>query len=134
MRKKSFAHSLPLIAPAHLLILSVIVMPSIFVVWLSITKSSFGQDPTYVGLENYIRVLGDPAFRRALWNTIAIVVCAVHVELGIGLLIALLFASGLWFRRFLLVAVLAPYAVSEVIAVARGASSSIPTPAPSRWR
>lgn len=117
MRKKSFAQSLPLIAPAHLLILSVIVMPSIFVVWLSITKSSFGQDPTYVGLENYIRVLGDPAFRRALWNTIAIVVCAVHIELGIGLLIALLFASGLWFRRFLLVAVLAPYAVSEVIAV-----------------
>ena len=117
MRKKSFAQSLPLIAPAHLLILSVIVMPSIFVVWLSITKSSFGQDPTYVGLENYIRVLGDPAFRRALWNTIAIVVCAVHLELAIGLLIALLFASGLWFRRFLLVAVLAPYAVSEVIAV-----------------
>ena len=85
MRKKSFAQSLPLIAPAHLLILSVIVMPSIFVVWLSITKSSFGQDPTYVGLENYIRVLGDPAFRRALWNTIAIVVFAVHIELGIGL-------------------------------------------------
>ena len=42
---------------------------------------------------------------------------AVHLELAIGLGMALLFASGLPFRRFLLVAVLAPYAVSEVTAV-----------------
>jgi multiple sugar transport system permease protein len=108
---------MPLIAPVHILILSMIVIPSIFVIWLSVTKSSFGLAPTYVGLENYIRVLSDPAFLRALRNTVVIVVFAVHAELGIGLLVALLFANGLPFRRVLLVAVLAPYAVSEVIAV-----------------
>ncbi|BCH20805.1 carbohydrate ABC transporter permease [Mesorhizobium sp. L-8-3] len=117
MRKRSLARLMPLVAPVHILILSVIVVPSIFVIWLSVTKSSFGQAPTWVGLENYIRVLSDPAFRSALWNTVIIVVFAVHIELAIGLLVALLFASGLPFRRFLLVAVLAPYAVSEVIAV-----------------
>ncbi len=62
-------------------------------------------------------MLTDPAFLRALGNTVLIVVFAVHLELAIGLGMALLFASGLPFRRFLLVAVLAPYAVSEVIAV-----------------
>lgn len=108
---------MPLVAPVHILILSVIVIPSLFVIWLSVTKSSFGQAPTFVGIENYVRVLSDPAFRSALWNTVIIVVFAVHIELGIGLLVALLFASGLPFRRFLLVAVLAPYAVSEVVAV-----------------
>jgi len=108
---------MPLIAPVHVLILSVIVIPSIFVIWLSVTKSSFGQAPTWVGLENYLRVLSDPAFRSALWNTILIVVFAVHIELALGLGVALLFASGLPFRRFLMVAVLAPYAVSEVVAV-----------------
>jgi ABC-type sugar transport system permease subunit len=108
---------MPLIAPVHILILSMIVIPSIFVIWLSVTKSSFGLAPTYVGLENYIRVLSDPAFLRALRNTVVIVVFAVHAELGIGLLVALLFANGLPFRRVLLVAVLTPYAVSEVIAV-----------------
>lgn len=117
MRTRSLAQSLPLVAPVHILILSVIVIPSIFVIWLSLTKSSFGQAPTWVGLENYVRVLGDPAFRGALWNTVVIVVFAVHIELAVGLAVALLFASGLPFRRFLLVAVLAPYAVSEVIAV-----------------
>jgi ABC-type sugar transport system permease subunit len=117
LRTRSLAQSLPLIAPVHILILSVIVVPSIFVIWLSLTKSSFGQAPTWVGLENYVRVLGDPAFRGALWNTVVIVVFAVHIELAVGLAVALLFASGLPLRRFLLVAVLAPYAVSEVIAV-----------------
>lgn len=117
MRKRSLTDLLPLVAPVHILILSIIVIPSIFVIWLSVTKSSFGQAPTWVGLENYIRVLSDPTFRSALWNTVLIVVFAVHIELAVGLLVALLFASGLPFRRFLLVAVLAPYAVSEVIAV-----------------
>jgi multiple sugar transport system permease protein len=46
-----------------------------------------------------------------------LVVIAVHLEMAIGLGMALLFVSGLPFRRFLLVATLAPYAVSEVTAV-----------------
>jgi len=108
---------MPLLAPVHILILSVIVIPSIYVIWLSVTQSTFGQAPTFVGLENYIHVLTDPAFHSALWNTVVIVVLAVHAELALGLLVALLFASGLPFRRLLLVAVIAPYAVSEVIAV-----------------
>lgn len=111
------ARLLPLLAPVHLLILSVIVLPSLYVVWLSLNMSSFGQAPSFVGLQNYWRVLSDPAFHRALWNTVVLVVVAVHLELALGLGMALLFASGLPFRRFLLVAVLAPYAVSEVTAV-----------------
>lgn len=117
MRSRSIASIAPLLAPVHILILSVIVVPSIYVIWLSLNQSSFGQAPTFVGLQNYIDTITDPAFRSALWNTVVLVVVAVHVELAIGLGMALLFASGLPFRRFLLVAVLAPYAVSEVIAV-----------------
>ncbi|WP_019173255.1 carbohydrate ABC transporter permease [Pseudaminobacter salicylatoxidans] len=117
MRSRSIASLVPLLAPVHILILSVIVLPSIYVVWLSLNASSFGQEPTFVGLRNYIDTISDPAFRSALWNTVVLVVVAVHVELVIGLGMALLFASGLPFRRVLLVAVLAPYAVSEVIAV-----------------
>jgi multiple sugar transport system permease protein len=111
------ARILPLLAPVHLLILSVIVLPSLHVVWLSLNTSSFGQALSFVGLQNYWRVLTDQAFQSALLNTVVLVVVAVHLELAVGLGMALLFASGLPFRRFLLVAVLAPYAVSEVTAV-----------------
>lgn len=117
MQLQRTARLLPLLAPVHLLILSVIVLPSLYVVWLSLNTSSFGQAPSFAGLQNYWRVLTDPAFHSALWNTVVLVVVAVHLELAVGLGMALLFASGLPFRRFLLVAVLAPYAVSEVTAV-----------------
>ena len=111
------ASPLPYLAPVHLLIFSVIVVPAGYVIWLSLTSSSYGRAPSFVGLANYITVLGDPYFWRALWNTVIVVLIVVHVELLVGLGMALLFASGLPFRRFLLAAVLAPYAVSEVSTV-----------------
>jgi ABC-type sugar transport system permease subunit len=105
-----------LLAPSHALLLAVIVLPALYVVWLSLSSSSFGRSPTFVGFANFQHVLSDPYFWRALWNTIVIVVVVVHVELVIGLGMALLFASGLPARRLLIAAVLAPYAVSEVSA------------------
>lgn len=108
MQLRPMARLLPLLAPVHLLVLSVIVLPSLYVVWLSLNTSSFGQAPSFVGLQNYVRVLADPAFHSALLNTVVLVIVAVHLELVLGLGMALLFASGLPFRRFLLVAVLSP--------------------------
>ena len=93
MRKA--ATVLPFVAPAHLLVLGMIVIPSIYIVWLSLTHSTFGRAPTFVGLANYARVLSDPYFWQALGNTVVIVLVAVHVELLLGLGMALLFASGL---------------------------------------
>ena len=113
-RRSAFA----LVLPAHSLLAAAIVLPAIYIVWLSLTSSSFGRAPTFVGLANYIHVLADPYFQRALLNTIIVVLVVVHVELVAGLGMALLFASGLPARHWLLAAVLAPYAVSEVSAVA----------------
>ncbi len=114
--KGGSAPPLPLLAPAHLLILSVIVLPALYVAWLSLTSSTFGRAPAFVGLANYRHVLADPYFWRALGNTVLIVVVVVHVELALGMGMALLFAHGLPCRRLLVAAVLAPYAVSEVTA------------------
>jgi multiple sugar transport system permease protein len=95
----------------------VILIPAIYLVWLSFQSSSFGIAPAFVGFANYARILADPYFWRALGNTAIVVAAVVHLELLLGLLMALLFASGLPFRRLLMAAVLAPYAVSEVAAV-----------------
>ena len=108
--------ALPFLTPAHLLVLGVIALPALYVIWLSLSSSTFGKAPTFVGLGNYANALTDPYFWRALGNTIVVVLIVVHVELLLGLGLALLFASGLPARRFLLAAVLMPYAVSEVSA------------------
>jgi len=116
--RQGLAGALPLVAPVHVLVLGVIVIPSVFVLWLSFQASSFGQAASFVGFDNYLHVLGDGYFWRSLLNTVAVVAVAVHLELLLGLGIALLFASGLPARRLLLVIVLAPYAISEVTAAA----------------
>jgi multiple sugar transport system permease protein len=116
--RQGLAGALPFVAPVHVLVLGVIVIPSVFVLWLSFQASSFGQAASFVGFDNYLRVLGDAYFWRSLLNTVAVVAVAVHLELLLGLGIALLFASGLPARRALLVVVLAPYAISEVTAAA----------------
>lgn len=118
MKTSRMWQMVPLLAPVQLLLLSVIVIPSVYVIWLSFHTSTFGQSASFVGWENYVRVLTDPGFHNALWNTVVLVVVAVHLEMLIALGMALLFNSGLWFRRILFVAVLAPYAVSEVVGVA----------------
>lgn len=105
-----------LMTPTAVLVLTVLVLPALYVAWLSLTSSTFGKSPQFVGLANYVHVLGDTYFWRALRNTLVVVVVVVHVELLLGLGIALLFAGGVPASRWLLAAVLAPYAVSEVSA------------------
>lgn len=107
---------LALLAPAAILLLAVIAVPALYVVWLSLSSSTFGKAPTWAGTANYARILADGYFWRALANTVVVVLVVVHAELVLGLGVALLFAAGLPAQRILLAAVLAPYAVSEVSA------------------
>jgi multiple sugar transport system permease protein len=109
--------ALPYVLPALGLLAAVILVPAIYVLWLSFQASTFGKAATFVGFANYAKILGDGYFWRALWNTVVVVLVVVHVELVLGLAMALLFAGGLPLRKYLIAAVLAPYAVSEVGAV-----------------
>lgn len=116
-RVKSALPALFMVGPVQLMVISMIFIPVLFVAWLSFNESSFGQAPVFVGLQNYVQVLSDPYFWRAMGNTVLVVLIVVHVELLLGLGVALLFASGVPMRPLLLAAVLAPYAVSEISAV-----------------
>lgn len=109
--------AIALVTPVQLMIGGIIFVPALYVFWLSLNQSSFGQAATFVGLANYAKVLSDPYFWKALLNTVIVVAIVVHVELLIGLGMALFFASGVPLRALLLAIVLAPYAVSEVSAV-----------------
>lgn len=109
--------ALPFIAPALVLVGATIVFPAFYVFYLSLNSSSFGQAPSFVGLANYQHILSDPYFWRAMRNTVAVVLGVVHVELVLGMAVAMLLANGVPFKRLVLACIIAPYAVSEVGAV-----------------
>src|SRR3954468_7007394 len=52
--------ALAFLAPAKFLIICVLVVPAFYVGWLSLTSSTFGKAPTFVGFANFTHVLTDP--------------------------------------------------------------------------
>lgn len=104
-------------APVQILLLVVIGLPAIYVFWLSFQETSFGEAPVFVGLANYVFVLTDPYFWRSFVNTFVVVNIVVYLELALALAMAMLFAAGVPFRRVMISVVIAPYAVSDVVAV-----------------
>jgi multiple sugar transport system permease protein len=116
MSKPGFIHYL-MISPVQLLLVGFILLPSVYVAWLSLQQSTFGQDPVFVGLQNYIFIFTDPVFWRAFWNTFWVVNVVVYGELLLGIGLALLLAGWMPGKRIIIAVLLAPYAITEVTAV-----------------
>lgn len=113
-RRRGLVYPFLLIAPAQLMLILSIFLPSIYVGWLSFFESSFGQAPVFVGWENYIRIATDPYFWDAFWNTFIVVNIIAYAEILLGIGIAVFLASGAPFPRTLMTLMLIPYSVSEV--------------------
>jgi len=106
-----------MVSPAQALLVLVLFVPALYVFWLSLTRSTYGKSPEWVGLANYATVLGDPYFWRALWNTAIVVNTIVFVEFALALGVAVLFAGWIPWRKWMIAMVLAPYAITEVVSV-----------------
>jgi multiple sugar transport system permease protein len=106
-----------MVAPVQLLLLACVFVPSLWVLWFSLNEYSLGQPMTFVGLANYVTILGDPIFWRAAVNTLVVVNLVVYGELAAGLALALLMAGWVPAKRLVISVLLAPYAITEVTAV-----------------
>lgn len=95
----------------------VLFLPALYVFWLSLTRSTYGKSPVWAGLANYAMVLSDPYFWTATLNTAIVVNAIVFGEFALALAIAMLFTGWIPWRRLMIALVLAPYAISEVVAV-----------------
>lgn len=91
-----------------------LVWPALRGIWLSFTDYSVFQPGSFVGLENYQRMISDPVF----WSSMKITVYYVVVNIGVQTLFALLLAVLLNRLTQSLVirgVVLTPYLVSNVV-------------------
>jgi multiple sugar transport system permease protein len=106
-----------LTAPVNLLLLTFIVLPAIYVLVLSFSKSTYGSSPELIGFSNYIKLLSDRYFQRAAWNTFIVVNAVVYIELALALILTALVMGTQRYRRLLITLLLMPYAVSEVVGI-----------------
>lgn len=91
----------PFVIPALVVIAAVIVFPWVFTLWMSAQRWTLGQEQSFIGLDNYIRLASDARFWESLWHTLVYTTLSVVAPLFLGTLAALLFDAQFPFRGFL---------------------------------
>ena len=81
-----------LLLPALIVMVSVVIVPIINAISMSFQYYNLNMPKrtTFVGLDNYIKILGTAKFRRSLWLTVIWVVFGVGGQFLFGFLLALL--------------------------------------------
>ena len=109
---------LAFLAPGMLLGIGALFIPVIYAIQLSFFHAeSFISEPTFVGLDNYIRVLSEPRYWEAFWHGLFYAVSTVFLQVVIGIGIALLLHQEFRGRNLLRSAALAPYILPTVVVV-----------------
>lgn len=116
IRKNLFPYWL--ILPAMVLVSLMLLYPIILNIGYSFRDMGFfsGGNQRFIGLENYVVVLNNPAFRIAFWNTIIFTVASVFFQFIIGLPLALLYNQKLPGQGLARGLALVPWMIPHVVA------------------
>lgn len=95
-------------------------VPLVGTVVISLQKTDGFGSGTFVGADNYLRLVGDPLFWRSAANTVLFTVLVTPISMGLGLLAAVLLNSVLPARPALRSAVIVPMAISGVATALMG--------------
>ncbi|MHB1109441.1 MAG: carbohydrate ABC transporter permease [Devosia sp.] len=112
------AAPLVLLLPALLAIAAVVLFPLIFSFYSSFTSYRLTQPESLwnvVGLRNYERLFGDPAFWSAFGRTVLFLVIVINLEFLLGLGIALLVNRITWGQRVLRTVMMFPMMFSPIL-------------------
>ena len=104
-----------LVAPAILTSIAFLYVPMFFSGWWSFTKYNGLNSPKWVGLGNYVQLLHDERFLKALLNTVIFVVIGMGIGPVLGLVSALLLNQHARFRGFFRTAYFLPVMTSLVV-------------------
>jgi cellobiose transport system permease protein len=87
--------------------------PLVYTAWVSLHDWELASDEhPWSGLENYSRLVSDPVFWNALWNTFGIFLLATVPQLTLALFVASLLNRHLRGRTFFRLSVILPMATS----------------------
>lgn len=107
-----------LCAPAAAVMLVVVAYPLFYAAYLSLFRADLRtpEANAFVGLANYVTVLGSPIWWQAFGVTMFVTVVGAALEMVLGTLLAVVMHRTLVGRGVVRTAVLVPYAVVSVVA------------------
>jgi multiple sugar transport system permease protein len=81
----------PFVLPAVFAVSAVIIFPWIFTIWMSFNEWKLGGAVSFVGVSNYLKLVGDERFRDAVGHTILYTVLACGLPVLLGVFAAVVF-------------------------------------------
>src|SRR5215210_4425280 len=102
--------------PAILMFLGFVIFPVLMAAYYGFYRwKGFGVPTNFVGLKNYVTILGDSLFHEALWHNALIVVLSIVIQGPIALGFALLLNQKMRGQSIIRVLIVVPYVIAEVI-------------------
>jgi raffinose/stachyose/melibiose transport system permease protein len=110
------AEIVALSGPAILMFVAFVIFPVVMAAYYGFYRwKGFGVPTNFVGLDNYVTILQDSAFRAALWHNAVIVVLSLVLQGPIALGFALLLNQKVRGQSIIRVLIFVPYVIAEVI-------------------
>ena len=106
------------LVPAYGAILAVVGIPVVYSLYLSFHQwklTTFQKGVPFVGLDNYLKAIGDDGFWHSLQLTLGFMVVALSVEIVLGIALAVLLDQAFKGRRTVLILLLLPMFVTNVV-------------------
>lgn len=116
-KKGDFLSALLFLSPTLVIFTAFILFPVFFSFYLSFHSwNMFSGDTTFVGLENYSRMIQDAEFWQVLGNTAVYTFGTIPMNMALSLWVAYLLNKKLKGKKFLRTAFFAPVIISPVAA------------------
>jgi multiple sugar transport system permease protein len=104
-------------SPVLIYLLAVMVVPFGWALYLSFTNKVVGSNATFIGLGNYIELVQDSLFWRAVWNTAVFTLVAVIGKTVFGMIMALVLNEKIVFRNVFRVLLFLPWTIPTIVSV-----------------
>lgn len=120
-RRRGIGWSVPLeiailAGPAIVFFLAFVILPVAMAAYYGFYRwNGYGPPTDFVGLQNYIVILQDPAFLQALSHNAFIVVASLVLQGPAAILLALLLNRRMRGQSVIRVLIFVPYVISEVV-------------------
>ena len=115
VRTRESLGGIGLLAPTVLILVGLVLYPFFYAIWLAFSDKTVGSPGQFVGLRNFIYVLGWPQFSTAVVNTVVFTVSAVAIKFVLGMAVALVLNQQIRARNFFRAFLLLPWAMPAFV-------------------
>ena len=115
VRTRESLGGIGLLAPTVLILVGLVLYPFFYAIWLAFSDKTVGSPGQFVGLRNFIYVLGWPQFSTAVVNTVVFTVSAVAIKFVLGMAVALVLNQQIRARNVFRAFLLLPWAMPAFV-------------------